>query len=266
MAPAKLLFRELFYGILSKDSGQVLWNGENISRKIVRYGYLPEERGLYSKATVNEQLMYFATLKGMSLKDARNTIENWCDKLNISEYLNRPAEQLSKGNQQKVQLLTSLLHSPELLILDEPFSGLDPVNTRIIKDALSELVENGTYIVLSAHQMSIIEEFCEDILILDRGITILTGNLTEIKNTYGKSNILIHANSEIEPFLDENIEIIGKNDTRYLLKSLSGENISNNLLKQLLNNNIVIDKFEVSHPSLEDIFIEKVGNKKGAQL
>jgi ABC-2 type transport system ATP-binding protein len=260
----KTTISRIILGILSKDAGKILWNGKNINRKLVNYGYLPEERGLYPKATVKEQLTYFATLKGMSVQNANNEINKWCNILNITEYLHIPSEQLSKGNQQKVQLLTSIIHSPELLILDEPFSGLDPINTKIIKKALYDLVEHGTYIILSAHQMPIIEEFCQDILILDKGVTVLKGNLNEIKNSYSGNNIIVHTSSSIDSLLDKDIEIIAKNGNNYLLNS--PKNTSNALLKTLLGNNISIYKFEVKHPSLEDIFIEHVGKKIGEQI
>jgi len=205
--------------------------------------------------------MYFATLRGMSVKESRTAIRKWCGELNILEYMYIPSEQLSKGNQQKVQLLSSIIHNPELLILDEPFSGLDPVNTKIIKKALHTLVESGTYIVLSAHQMPIIEEFCQDILILDRGITILTGNLNEIKNTYQQNNVLLNTNAEIDMFVSEGIEIIEKSGMNYTLK-VPSKIIANDFLKKLLDNNIHVEKFEISYPSLEDIFVEKVGKKR----
>jgi len=142
MALEKLPLIGLYFGILSKDSGHVRWKNREIDRKIVSYGYLPEERGIYPRVTVLDQLLYFATLRGMKHSHANKVIRDWCDIFDITDYLNTPSEQLSKGNQQKVQLLSSIIHTPDLLILDEPFSGLDPVNTHVLKKILQMLVNN----------------------------------------------------------------------------------------------------------------------------
>ncbi|MCL2341521.1 MAG: ATP-binding cassette domain-containing protein [Firmicutes bacterium] len=254
----KTTLSRIVLGILSKDSGSIKWNGKKLTRKTVNFGYLPEERGLYPKATVMEQLSYFARLKGMSYPEATRTTIDWCRKLNVEEYLNTPSEQLSKGNQQKIQLISSIIHNPELLILDEPFSGLDPINSQIIRNVLHELVSSGSYIILSAHQMYIVEEFCQNILIIDKGNTILTGNLNEIKSSYGKNGLILQTSSAIEELLPEGTEIIGKNEGFYSLK-LPSLIDSNDLLQKLLSNNVHIEKFEIKYPSLEEIFIDKVG-------
>ena len=181
----------MLLGIIKKDSGEITWNGKSVERKSVNFGYLPEERGVYPKTKIYNQLMYFAELKGMKKEDADESIKNWAKKLKVEEYLDKPAEKLSKGNQQKIQFMTAVIHNPELLVLDEPFSGLDPVNTELLKNIIINLVKEGKYIIMSAHQMATIEEFCSDILILNKGKTVLNGNLKEIKDSYKANRIQV---------------------------------------------------------------------------
>ena len=188
----------MILGIIKKDSGDISWNGKSVTRENVNFGYLPEERGLYPKSKIYDQLMYFANLKGMSKIDADKSIRYWLDKLKVSEYINYTAEKLSKGNQQKIQFITAVLHNPDLIVLDEPFSGLDPVNTEILSNIMKELVKDGKYIIMSSHQMSSVEEFCTDLVILDRGKSILKGNLKEIKNSYKTSKVIVEANDNID--------------------------------------------------------------------
>ena len=154
----------MMLGMLKKDSGEITWNGKPVERKNVNFGYLPEERGIYPKTKIYEQLIYFAELKGLKKEEACKEIDYWMGRLKVEEYKNMLAEKLSKGNQQKVQFITSILHNPELIVLDEPFSGLDPVNSELLKGVILELVEKGKYIIMSSHQMSSIEEFCSDII------------------------------------------------------------------------------------------------------
>ena len=163
----------MLLGIIKKDSGEITWNGKKVDRKSVNFGYLPEERGVYPKVKIYDQLIYFAELKGMKNQEADKAIKDWAKKLKVEEYMLMPAEKLSKGNQQKIQFMTAVIHNPELVVLDEPFSGLDPVNTELLKNIIIDLVKEGKYIIMSAHQMSTIEEFCSDILILNKGKTVL---------------------------------------------------------------------------------------------
>ena len=178
----------MLLGIIKKDTGEITWNGKPVERKHVNFGYLPEERGVYPKTKIHDQLMYFAELKGMKKQEAEEAISKWAKVLKVEEYIQMPAEKLSKGNQQKIQFMTSILHNPELIVLDEPFSGLDPVNSEILKNVIIDLVKQGKYIIMSSHQMASIEEFCTDILILNKGKTVLKGNLKEIKNTLNEQN------------------------------------------------------------------------------
>lgn len=249
----------MLLGIIKKDTGDITWNGKSVERKNVNFGYLPEERGVYPKTKIYDQLMYFAKLKGMKNSDADTAIKKWSKVLKVEEYLQMPAEKLSKGNQQKVQFMTSIIHDPELIVLDEPFSGLDPVNTEILKNVIIDLVSQGKYIIMSSHQMASIEEFCTDILILNKGKTVLKGNLKEIKDTYKANRLEISANKNIDKFIEEfNMNIEFSKNNEYSIK-IDSEEKTHQLLEKLVSNNIEINKFEIKKPTLNDIFIEKVG-------
>jgi len=249
----------MLLGIIKKDSGEITWNGKVVDRKSVNFGYLPEERGVYPKTKIYNQLMYFAELKGMKKEEADEAIKNWAKKLKVEEYLDKPAEKLSKGNQQKIQFMTAVIHNPELLVLDEPFSGLDPVNTELLKNIIINLVKEGKYIIMSAHQMSTIEEFCSDILILNKGKTVLKGNLKEIKDTYPANRVQIETNENIETDIKKlGFEIENIKNYSYTVK-IFDEQKAHELLKELVIKGITINKFEIMKPTLNDIFIEKVG-------
>lgn len=248
----------MILGIIKKDSGEITWNGKAVTRGNVNFGYLPEERGLYPKSTIYDQLVYFANLKGLDKRAADKAVKMWLDKLNLMEYINSPAEKLSKGNQQKVQFITSMLHDPDLIVLDEPFSGLDPVNTEILSKIMKDLVKSGKYIIMSSHQMSVIEEFCSDLVILNRGKTVLSGNLKEIKDSYETNKVLIETTDEIDGILKKlKVDVLDKNDYEYLVSADADDR--SKLLKELVKNNIDVKTFKVIKPTLHEIFIEKVG-------
>lgn len=249
----------MILGILKKDSGEINWNGKKVERKNVNFGYLPEERGIYPKIKIIDQLTYFAKLKGMKEGPAKEEIKKWAEKLKVSDYLEMTAEKLSKGNQQKIQFIASILHSPELIILDEPFSGLDPVNTELLKNVIIELVKDGKYIIMSSHQMSSIEEFCTEVLILNKGKTVLQGNLNDIKSKYPANRISVIADRNIDNIIkDLALEIYIEKDNNYEIKIQSEED-GYKLFKELSNQDVKVTKFEIKKPSLNDIFIEKVG-------
>ncbi len=249
----------MLLGIIKKDSGEITWNGKTVERKNVNFGYLPEERGVYPKTKIFDQLMYFAELKGMKKQEAVDSINRWAKELKVEEYLQMPAEKLSKGNQQKIQFMTAVIHNPELVVLDEPFSGLDPVNTEILKNIIIDLVKNGKYVIMSAHQMSTIEEFCSDILILNKGKTVLQGNLKEIKNTYPANRVEIDVNQNIDEYIEKfNLTKENEKNNDYIIK-IENEAVAHNLLNELVKDGIEINKFEIKKPTLNDIFIEKVG-------
>lgn len=250
----------MMLGIIKKDAGEITWNGKAVERKNVNFGYLPEERGIYPKTKIYDQLMYFARLKGMTKIEADKSLKYWLDRLKISEYINIPAEKLSKGNQQKVQFVTAVIHNPELIILDEPFSGLDPVNTDILKEVIIDLVKEGKYIVMSSHQMTSIEEFCSDVVILNKGKTVLKGNLKEIKNSYPATKIEVSTIQDITNIIKEmGLDLTYSKNNEYVI-NMNDEKQGHDLFQILANKNIQVDKFELKKPSLHDIFIEKVGD------
>ena len=249
----------MLLGIIKKDSGEITWKGKNVDRKSVNFGYLPEERGLYPKTKIFDQLMYFAELKGMKKEESIESINKWAKELKVEEYMKMPVEKLSKGNQQKIQFMISIIHNPELVVLDEPFSGLDPVNTEILKNIIINLIKDGKYIIMSAHQMATIEEFCSDILILNKGKTVLQGNLKKIKETYPANRVEINANQNIRSYIKEfDFEVETEANNNYIIK-ISSEEKAHKLLNRLVSENVTIDKFEIKKPTLNDIFIEKVG-------
>ncbi len=247
----------MLLGIITKDSGEITWNGAPVDRKTVNFGYLPEERGVYPKVKIFDQLMYFAELKGMSRESATSAIQKWAKRLKVEEYLEQPAEKLSKGNQQKIQFMTAVIHDPDLVVLDEPFSGLDPVNTDILKNIIIDLVRQGKFVIMSAHQMATIEEFCTDILILNRGKAVLQGNLKDIKSTYPANRVQIDTNESIDQHL-KNFKIENSKNNQYTLK-ITDEKSAHELLQKLVDHKVQINKFEIMKPTLNDIFIEKVG-------
>lgn len=249
----------MMLGIIKKDSGEITWNGKVVERKNVKFGYLPEERGIYPKTKIYEQLIYFAELRGMKKQEACKEIDYWMNRLKVEEYKNMQAEKLSKGNQQKVQFISAILHDPELIVLDEPFSGLDPVNTELLKEVILELVEKGKYIIMSSHQMTSIEEFCSDVVIINKGKTVLKGNLKEIKNSYPAKRLEINTNQDITSYINEAGMHIERNiDNNYEI-NIENEEKAHTLMKKLVEQGIKLDKFELKKPSLNDIFIEKVG-------
>lgn len=249
----------MLLGIIKKDSGEITWNGKKVDRKSVNFGYLPEERGVYPKVKIYDQLMYFAELKGMKKQEADAAIKDWAKKLKVEEYMQMPAEKLSKGNQQKIQFMTAVIHNPELVVLDESFSGLDPVNTELLKNIIIDLVKEEKYVIMSAHQMSTIEEFCSDILILNKGKTVLQGNLREIKDQYPANRVQIETNESItENIAKLGLEIENEKNNEYTIK-IDNEEQAHNLLNELVKDRKTINKFEITKPTLNDIFIEKVG-------
>ena len=248
----------IILGIIKKDSGEITWNGKTVTRGNVNFGYLPEERGLYPKSTVYDQLVYFANLKGLDKKEADEAVRYWLDKLNLMEYINSPAEKLSKGNQQKVQFVTAMLHNPDLIVLDEPFSGLDPVNTEVLSNIMKELVSKGKYIIMSSHQMGVIEEFCSDLVILNRGKTVLKGNLKKIKDSYETNKVMIETDDNIKGILNKfKLEVINENEGVYTISA--DEDSREKLLKELVKDKICVKTFSIVKPSLHEIFIEKAG-------
>ena len=252
----------MMLGIIKKDTGTITWNGKAVDRKNVKFGYLPEERGIYPKTKIVDQLEYLAKLKGMSKAEANKSIDYWLEKLKMTEYKFQTAEKLSKGNQQKIQFITAIMHNPDLIVLDEPFSGLDPVNTELLKNIILELVDEGKYIVMSSHQMNSVEEFCQDVVILNKGKTVLKGNLNEIKDSYKVNKIEIDTKSDISELIkNKGLEIKEQTERKYIV-AINNEEQANELLEEIVNKKITINKFELIKPTLHEIFIEKVGEQE----
>lgn len=260
-------------GMLSKDGGEVTWKGGELNSNTCNVGYLAEERGLYPKYTLMDQLLYFTSLRGVEKETAQKRIEYWAKRLEVTEYLYpallpggrrakaKTADQLSKGNQQKIQFMIALLSDPELLILDEPLSGLDPVNTDLFKSVIREQIDAGKYLIMSSHQMATVEEFCTDITILHRSKTVLQGNLNEIKKSYGRINLFLKTEKDALSYIQETgITVLSQVENDYNLK-VTGESQANLLLASLISNKVPIITFDLREPSLHEIFVEKVGNE-----
>lgn len=249
----------MILGLLDQSGGTITWKGAPINYSTSHLvGYLPEERGLYPKLKVRDQVVYLARLRGMQKRDALVELTSWLERFKILEYENKKVEELSKGNQQKIQFIAAVIHKPELLILDEPFSGLDPVNVEMLKGAVLSLKEDGTTIVFSSHQMHHVEEMCEHLCILHRGSPVVHGSLKEIKRAFGKKNLVIHADFPLE-FLKETKGVLKtKSTTEGIHLQIEGESVAEGILKEIVNKGF-IRKFELEEPSLNDIFIEKVG-------
>ena len=280
----------MMLGMLAKDGGEVLWNGAPLTTDSCNIGYLAEERGLYPKYALMDQLIYFAGLRGVPKEEAKVRIKSLAKRLEVEEYLypnmfapsqnmlgqkkggfgvsgrmkkEKPklAEQLSKGNQQKIQFMTALLSDPELIVLDEPLSGLDPVNTDLIRDVIRDEIAKGKYLIMSSHQMATVEEFCTDITILDRSHAVLQGNLNDIKKSYGRVHLHLKCEADAMPYIEAaGAAVISEKENEYELK-VSGEEQAGGLLKTLIDAGVPIITYDLREPSLHEIFVEKVGEE-----
>ena len=260
--PGKTTTLRMILGIMSADSGSAAWNGKPISRETLAFGYMPEERGIYMKNKVLEQLVYFGMLRGMNGTDAKKRALRLMERLGVTEYKDMPAEKLSKGNQQKIQLISTLIHDPELIFLDEPFSGLDPVNAEVLRGLIEELVDEKKYVVMSSHQMATVEEYCENLVILNHGKTIVSGNLRQIKSGYGHTNLVIRAKEDVTKQAQEaGLSLMEKRADESEYK-ITGDDMANSFLSSLLTAGIYPLKYEIKEPSLHEIFIEKVGEQE----
>ncbi|MDK2564505.1 ATP-binding cassette domain-containing protein [Romboutsia sedimentorum] len=254
--------------VFKADCGEILIDGKKFEPRNYQIGYLPEERGLYPKKKVTEQIVYLAQLRGVSAKDAKENTKVWLKKLGIEEYANRTLDSLSKGNQQKVQLAQTLVCNPEIVILDEPFSGLDPVNAQILKDTVRELISQNKLVIFSSHQMSYVEEFCEEIAIVNKGEVVLSGNLKEIKKEFGNNRLILSANnltlSGLESICKDKFKdlvIVNEVKKNYLILELFDSVNKNQLLENILKENVEIETFSIYDPDLTDIFVKKVGEE-----
>lgn len=253
--------------VFRANSGEVLLDGEKFNQRKHLIGYLPEERGLYPKKKVIEQMVYLGRIRGISKSEAVANSKKWLKRLGVLEYENAKLETLSKGNQQKVQLASTLVCDPDIVILDEPFSGLDPVNSRILQDVVMELIGQNKIVIFSSHQMSYVEEFCKDIVIINKGDFVLSGDLDNIKREFGKNQLVVSAVDktldDLENIINEHmsdiLEITGRTKEELIIKNVADVS-RKQILSKFISENIEIERFETYKPSLNDIFVSKVGD------
>ena len=244
--------------VFPANSGEVLIDGQPIDYNKIGIGYLPEERGLYPKKIIIDQLTYFAELKGMSRKAAVQSIDCWLGRLGMTEYRNKRLDTLSKGNQQKIQLITALAHDPDIVILDEPFSGLDPVNAMLLKDVVKEQIAKGKIVLFSSHQMSYIEEFCDSIAILNNGVVALHGDLHDIKRDYPRDRLVVRTESPDAIINDFGSSCTVMENGSLMLRLTDPSEKKATMIR--LVENYDIDEVKVFEPSLNDIFVEYAGD------
>ena len=244
--------------VFPANSGEVLIDGQPIDYNKIGIGYLPEERGLYPKKIIIDQLTYFAELKGMSHKAAVQSIDYWLGRLGMAEYRNKRLDTLSKGNQQKIQLITALAHDPDIIILDEPFSGLDPVNAMLLKDVVKEQISKGKIVLFSSHQMSYIEEFCDSIAILNNGVVALHGDLHDIKRDYPRDRLVVRTESPDAIINDFGSSCTVMENGSLMLRLTDPSEKKATMIR--LVENYDIDEVKVFEPSLNDIFVEYAGD------
>ncbi|MHB0799682.1 ATP-binding cassette domain-containing protein [Bacillus thuringiensis] len=247
---------KMLLGLLTPNEGTIMWDGKAFGDSGVTIGYLPEERGLYTKSRVIDQLRYFGRLEGMSKKEVDQAIDHWLERLAIPEYKFKTAGELSKGNQQKIQLIAALLHNPELLILDEPFSGLDPVNAGMLASIIEEQVQSGKTIILSSHRMEQVEAFCQHVCILKKGEAVVKGQLSDIKKEYGFRNLTIEDTVENEKGL-EAIHVSYEKQQGLLYVKVQDDAEALKILQQLQEQGVSLRQFKMLEPTLNEIFVER---------
>ena len=254
--------------VFKGDEGTITIDGKPFLPKEYQIGYLPEERGLYPKKMVGEQLVYLAMLRGLNAKKAKEQMKKWLERMGVSEYENRKLETLSKGNQQKVQLAQTLLCDPDIVILDEPFSGLDPVNAQILKDVIKEQIQAGKLVIFSSHQMSYVEEFCDEIAILNHGDVVLAGNLRDIKRDFGQDRLVISSVCEKPEELAKKLKAgfsdlleVEKVQKEKVVIRKKEQSDKMKILNRIVEQEIDLEFFGLYEPSLNDIFVEKAGDE-----
>lgn len=249
----------MIMGLINPSSGSITLNGKKIDYDMVnKIGFLTEERSLLTKLTVKEQVIYYATLKGMEKNDILKKLDYWLERFNISEYKERKIKELSKGNQQKIQFITAIIHEPDLLVLDEPFSGLDPINVEMFMKVIAELKEKGSMIIFSSHRMEHVELFCEKLVILKKGKTVLSGSLKEIKKNYRKKTIKVVGSVDIEALKKVKGVVDIKEEAEDILIKIESDEYVNNVF-DVIKKSKNITKFVVEDASLNEIFLSTVG-------
>ncbi len=256
----------ILMNVFPPDKGTVKIDGKPIDFGKIKFGYLPEEHGLYPKIEIHRQLVYLCELRGMKAKDAKVSIDKWMKRLELQEYTHKRLETLSKGNQQKIQLVAALLTNPDIIVLDEPFSGLDPVNAALLKDVVKEVINDGKIVLFSSHQMGYVEEFCDNIAILNDGEIVLSGEISKIKRSYNRSVIAVKSldNEKIAAVCKSELnEMVQETEKRknILLVTLKNERLKLPFAEALSSRNIDYDNFSVYEPTLEEIFVEYTADK-----
>lgn len=242
-------------GLLKEDKGEFLVNGLKQKLDFKKIGYLPEERGLFVKERIDFQLELLARLKGMNKKDARESIDNWMNKFDIAQYKTKKLENLSKGNQQKVQMIAALVHNPDIIILDEPFSGLDPINMQFFIDLIKKLKKNGKCILVSSHQLALIEGICEDICIINKGKCVYSGSIIDLQNKYSSDYLYFSTKSDLK-----GLDVQEYGPLSYRIKLNSPDEFKKKL-NEIMNSSIEVETIGRKKLNLQEIFVELVGDK-----
>lgn len=252
-------------GVFRQDQGEFILDGKIFRPEDYKVGYLPEERGMYPKEEIAHQLEYFGKLRGGDKNELRRNIDYWLDRVDLSAYKKKKLETLSKGNQQKIQIVQSLVNNPDIVILDEPFSGLDPVNSMVLKDIIVELISANKLVIFSSHQMSYVEEFCDEITLINQGEIVLTGNLKRIKTERGKNRIRLSADKADENMLRKALSSFGethiREDKTSYIVHVPGEDNPSVIMRRLLEEGVEVGSFSPYLPSLTEIFVETAGDK-----
>jgi ABC-2 type transport system ATP-binding protein len=242
--------------ILMADSGQILFDGKEHQDSFTeRIGYMPEERGLYKNMTIYDQLIYLARLKGMKAQAAKSAVDHWMQKFEIESWKAKKIDELSKGMSQKVQFIATILHNPDLIILDEPFSGLDPINSKLIEDEIHALTTEGKTIIFSTHRMEQVEQICDDIALINKGQNILSGKVAQLRNSFKKRIFALEFSGEKSPVDTASFSIVSREDNHAMLSS---ELHSNAIIKAIMEQGVEINSFREVLPSIQEIFIEQV--------
>ena len=251
--------------VFKADEGEVLIDGKPIEHDKITKGYLPEERGLYGKKKIIEQLVYLGELKGMKKTDATKSVDKWLKRLGMWEYRDVRLDTLSKGNQQKIQIITAVVHNPDIVILDEPFSGLDPVNAKILEDVVKSQIDEGKIVIFSSHQMNYIEEFCDNIAILNGGEIVLSGNITEIKRSYTRDKLVVYSEDDKEAIKKEYGDAVSETDNGGLLIKMPSPDDKKEYMQRIITK-YNVDEVKVFEPTLNDIFVEYTGKEEQADI
>ena len=262
----KTTLLRMITGIFYPDAGELIFNGKKFDpvKDIGNIGYMPEERGLYKKMKIGEQALYLARLKGLTKADAMTKIKEWFVRFEMESWWNKKVEDLSKGMSQKLQFVTTVLHSPKLIILDEPFSGLDPVNANLIKDEIFRLAQNGSTVIFSTHRMEQVEEICDHIVLVNKGKKILDGSVKEVKNDFKDNIYAVGANTIAEHLMTGIFEVVKHEPDQLLIKLNEGTN-TNDVLQYFINKQVSINSFNEKLPSLNEIFIKLVEGTANAR-